>query len=178
LAFNPLKSGSDKDLLSRLKSGDQRAWADYTREYSVRVYNFLLAKLPNAEDADDVLSETMLATVKAVQTFDGRASLSTLTFAIAQRKLADFWRRRQQTSELLDTISTNAVATDRLEFMEALNKLPKPSQDVLLLRYQVGLGVQEIADVIGRSYKAVESLLSRAREQLREALEDVISQNE
>lgn len=172
-----MKSGSERDLLYRLKSGDQHAWAEFTREYSARVYNYLLAKLPNSEDADDVLSETMLAAVKAVQTFDGRASLSTLIFAIAQRKAADFWRKRQQTTELLETMQATPVVTDHLEFMEALNKLPKHSQEVLLLRYQVGLGVQEIADVIGRSYKAVESLLSRAREQLREALEDVVSQN-
>ena len=39
------------------------------------------------------------------------------------------------------------------------------------MRYPVGLGVDEIADTLGQSYKATESLLSRARMELRKALE-------
>ena len=51
--------------------------------------------------------------------------------------------------------------------------LPEISRQVLLLRYQVGLSVSEIAEVIDRSYKGTESLLSRARTQLRAALDRV-----
>lgn len=174
--FNPVKPRSDHDLLKRLKSGDEHAWDEYTRDYGARVYNYLLTNLPNAEDIEDVLNETMGAAVKAIQKFDGNASLATLTFALARRKVADFWRKRQPTSELLETVTTDSIETERLEFLEALSKLPKPSQEALLLRYHTGLSVDEIAKVMERSYKGVESLLSRAREQLREALEDVVSQ--
>jgi DNA-directed RNA polymerase specialized sigma24 family protein len=51
--------------------------------------------------------------------------------------------------------------------------LPEISRQVLLLRYHVGLSVSEIAEIIERSYKGTESLLSRARSQLRAALERV-----
>ncbi len=177
MTFGNTKPRSDSDLLQRLKSGDQRAWAEYTQVYSARLYNYLHSNLPNAEDIEDVLSETMLAAVKALPTFDGQASLTTFTFALAQRKMADFWRKRQPTSELAETVSSASVDTGQLEFQEALNRLPEPSRQALLLRYQVGMGVPEIATVMNRSYKAIESLLSRAREQLREALEGVIGEN-
>jgi DNA-directed RNA polymerase specialized sigma24 family protein len=48
--------------------------------------------------------------------------------------------------------------------------LPELSKQALILRYHVGLSVGEIAQVIDRSYKGTESLLSRARQQLRDAM--------
>lgn len=165
---------SDHDLLRRLKLGDQQAWTEFTREYGARVYNYLLSNLPSQEDVQDVLNETMFGAVKAVQKFDGKASLSTLVFKIAKHKLADFYRKHQNTLELLDTVpensNSNAGSTERIEFLEALEGLPEASREALLLRYQVGLSVGEVAQVMERSYKGVESLLSRAREQLRKIL--------
>ena len=177
--FDPMNPRSDHDLLRRLKSGEQQAWTEFTREYGARVYNYLLSNLPSHEDVQDVLNETMFGAVKAVQKFDGNASLSTLVFKIAKHKLVDFYRKHQNMSELLDTVpeNSNSGATERIEFLEALEDLPEASREALLLRYQVGLSVSEVAQVMDRSYKGVESLLSRAREQLRKALDDAIGQN-
>jgi RNA polymerase sigma factor (sigma-70 family) len=57
--------------------------------------------------------------------------------------------------------------------MDALDALPEQLRQALLLRYHVGLSVSEVAEVMDRSYKGAESLLSRARTQLREALRRV-----
>lgn len=172
--------GTDAILLKRLQGGDNDAWGQVTREYSPRLFGYLRQNLPTAEDAEDVLSETMAASVRAVQNFDGRAALSTFLYAIAYRKVADFWRRSASPTASLDNeaeghelAQTDPDVHDRMDFEEALNRLPELSRQVLLLRYQVGLGVDEIAEVVDRSYKGTESLLSRARAQLREAMKGV-----
>lgn len=171
--------GTDADLLKRLQGGDNGAWTSVTRDYAPRLYNYLRQNLPTADDAEDALSETMAAAVRAIANFDGRAALSTFLYAIAFRKVADFWRRTPHTMSLdgggeRDSAQYTIEDPDvgqRLEFEEALNSLPELSRQVLLLRYQVGLGVDEIAEVVSRSYKGTESLLSRARTQLRDAIE-------
>ncbi len=173
------QTGTDAELLKSLQGGDNSAWTAVTRDYSPRLYAYLRQNLPTAADAEDVLGETMAAAVRAVGSFDGRAALSTFLYSIAFRKVADFWRRNQNHSSLdlphsddgPEPGADDPDVGDRLDFEEALNSVPELSRQVLLLRYHVGLGVPEIAEVIGRSYKGTESLLSRARIQLRDAIE-------
>lgn len=65
-----------------------------------------------------------------------------------------------------------SLSSDSMEFQEILQKLRPNHLQVLLMRYHVGLGVDEIAKVLGVSYKSTESLLSRARLELRKALDN------
>lgn len=170
------RTGTDADLLKRLQRGDNDAWAAVTRDYSPRLLAYLRQNLPNSEDAEDALSETLAASVRAIGNFDGRAALSTFLYAIAYRKIADFWRRHTQVASLdnesspIEVIAPGPSIQERMEFEDAMETLPEASRQVLLLRYQVGLGVDEIAEILDRSYKGTESLLSRARGQLRDAI--------
>ena len=169
------QAGADLALLRRLQAGDELAWTQLTQEYSPRLYAYLRHNLPSAADAEDALSETLLAAVRALPAFDGRVSLSAFLYALDYRKMADFWRRRHDTAPLLESVaaSNEPGAGAEAELEELLDALPELSRQVLLLRYQVGLSVSEIAEVIDRSYKGTESLLSRARSQLRAALDRV-----
>ncbi|MCX6049909.1 MAG: RNA polymerase sigma factor [Chloroflexi bacterium] len=164
------KSRSEQDLLLRLKNGDEHAWSFVTQEYGTRLYNFLLKKLPTAEDVEDVLMETMAAAVRSIGTFDGKASLSTFLFSLANHKRVDFYRRHQKTVELTEMVVDRNSGTASVEFQELLNELRPEYREILLLRYQTGLGVDEIATLIGKNYKSTESLLSRARQELRKAM--------
>lgn len=121
------------------------------------------------EDAQDVLSDTLLGLVQSIKNFDGNVNLSTFIYSIAYRKVADYWRRSKQTYELPMWISTAGPSSMGIELQEALAELPEQAQQALLLRYHVGLSVAEIAEVLGRSYKGTESLLSRVRRQFHNA---------
>ena len=162
--MEPVSPGtSEHELLQRLQRGENAAWQELVRVYSPRLYSFLRHNLPSADDAEDVLSETLAAAVRALRTFDGQAALSTFLYSLAYRKMADFWRRNQKTTELLEHVAAAEPYGERVELEEVLNGLPELTRTVLLLRYQVGLSVPEIATIIDRSYKGTESLLSRAR---------------
>jgi RNA polymerase sigma-70 factor (ECF subfamily) len=170
--------GTDAELLKRLQLGDNAAWTEVTRVYGPRLYAYLRNSLPTADDTEDVLSETMAAAVRAIRSFDGASALSTFLYSIAYRKAADFWRRSgpatssldDQDAPALEPVAKGTDMQERVQFLEVLDSLPEASRQVLLLRYEMGLGVDEIAQVIDRSYKGTESLLSRARMQLRDAL--------
>lgn len=172
--MDPVASGdrSEAELLRRLQAGDQQAWTAFVQMMTPRLLNYLRHNLPTLQDAEDVLSETLYAAVHALPSFDGKASLATFIFSLAYRKIADFYRKRQDVVELSEQRASAGVSSKSVEFEEVVDGLPETTKQVLLLRYYVGLNVGEIAQVIDRSYKGTESLLSRARQQLRDALEE------
>ena len=160
----------ERALLARLQVGDEAAWSEFVAAESPRLFRYLRHNLPTAADAEDALSETMLAAVRALPTFDGGVPTTAFLYAIAYRKTADFWRKRSATVELLDTLPATTMSDVSAELMDAVDSLPEQLKQALLLRYHVGLSVSEVAEVMDRSYKGAESLLSRGRTQLREAL--------
>ena len=158
-------------LLQRLQAGEQAAWAELVAEQSPRLFRYLRHNLPTNADAEDALSETLMAAVRALPSFDGGVSITAFLYSLAYRKVADFWRKRSSTVELSETLAAPPTTEISAEFIDALDSLPEQLRQVLLLRYHVGLNVSEVAEVMDRSYKGAESLLSRARVQLREALQ-------
>jgi len=153
------------DYLERLQAGDNRAWEKFMAEWNPRLYSYVSYNLRGADEVQDILSETWLGVLQGICNFDGNVALSTFLYSIAYRKIADYWRSKQVTAELPEWLSTAGPNDTRIELYEALAQLPQEAQQVLLLRYHVGLSVTEIAEVLGRSYKATESLLSRVRRQ-------------
>lgn len=162
---------TDAEFLRQLQQGEESAWQQLLDEWQEPLYRYLCYNLPSAEVAQDVLGETFVALVQAIKRFDGNVAISTFIYSIASRKSADFYRRRRQTLELPDTLTVPGPSLDSLEFREVLAQLSPQYREALLFKYEVGLSVGEIAQIIGRSYKATESLLSRGRRELLAALE-------
>jgi len=165
-------SFSEAELLRRLKQGDQEAWTELVSgDYSVSLYNYSRSRLPTPQDIEDVVIETFGAAVRAIQNFDGRAKLSTFLISLANRKIADFWRRQPaDMAELSEAFVGPGLSQESIEFMEILYLLKEEHRQVLLMRYHIGLGVDEIASILGKTYRGAESLLSRARAELRRAM--------
>lgn len=161
---------ADKAMLQRLQAGDEAAWSEFVAVESPRLFRYLRHNLPTAADAEDALSETMLAAVRALPSFDGGVPTISFLYSIAYRKIADFWRKRSTTVELSETLPAAPMTDVSAEFVEVLDAMPEQLRQALLLRYHVGLSVSEVAEVMERSYKGAESLLSRARAHLRDAL--------
>lgn len=170
-ASSKVSRNARAQLLMRLRDGDQNAWDEVYREWSQKIFSYLRFNLPTSEDAEDLLSETFMAAVKSIHHFDGKSALSTWLYTLAHNKMVDFWRSHQVTEELPLNLSVSEEESG-LDFQESLNRLPSDAQQALLLRYREGLGVDEVAKVMGKTYKATESLLSRARAALKVALRD------
>jgi len=174
-------------LVQRLRSGDSTAVEEFYGIYSKRLYYLVLEQVGRDRVvAEDLVQEVFLAALGSLDKFRGESQLYTWLRSIASHKLNDFYRRqaRQPRAERSDA-DTDALrlerATDneqpvqsvmeheetREEIQQALVDLPQDYRRVLILKYLEEMPVLEISQVMGRSPKSVEGLLSRARKALR-----------
>jgi RNA polymerase sigma-70 factor (ECF subfamily) len=140
-----------------------------------QVYGYLLPRCGSASLAEDLVSETFLAAVNASR----RGSLSEVNVAwlvsVARHKLVDHWRRlqREQRSLAIAEAADAHVDDPWDEWLDAdaaysaLARLPIPQRAALTLRYLDGLPVAIVAEHLGRSLHATETLLARSRAALR-----------
>jgi RNA polymerase sigma-70 factor (ECF subfamily) len=181
----------DQELVNRLLRGDSRAFDQFFNEYYPKLYRFAKRRLPHdASAAEDVAQATLCRALGSLQGFRGEAALMTWLCTLCRRELAGRWHEarpfatapalaeddpevRAALESLLAVESNDPVlAAGRAEVREsicaALDYLPSPYADVLEWKYVHDLSVAEIAGRLGRSTKATESLLTRARESFRE----------
>jgi RNA polymerase sigma-70 factor (ECF subfamily) len=137
------------------------------------VYGYLLPRCGSVALAEDIAAETFVAAVHGLER--GAAPVPTVPWliGIARHKLVDHWRRseREQRS-LTPTVGDEAhdpwPEVTRVDAVHAvLARLSAAHRAALVLRYVDGLSVAEVAQCVGRSLHATETLLVRARSALR-----------
>jgi len=140
-----------------------------------QVYGYLLPRCGNVVVAEDLTAETFLAAVVATQ--QGAVPDVTVPWLIgvARHKLVDHWRRqgRDDRRRALAGPLGDAVddpwedELDRAAVYTALTRLNGHQRAALTLKYLDGLPVADVAAHVGRSVRATETLLARARAALR-----------
>ena len=159
-------------------TGDNHAFTEFYHRYIPRLYRSIFFAAGNhSEDAEDILQETMLAVTRNLRRFEGNSRLYTWLYSIAQHKLHDFFRRQKRDRTHLDPVPSEdldlAVPAEegalirKDDFERAFQRLPGHYRTVLVGKYIDGFSVSELAVVMQRSEKSIESLLTRAREALR-----------
>jgi len=143
-----------------------------------QVYGYLLARVRSRALAEDLTSDTFLAGVAAVQ----RGTDITVGWlvTVARNKLVDHWRRREREERSLrmvhdageQTVEPWSVELDSLRAYAILDSLATQHRAALTLRYLDGLPVVRVASILGRTVRATEALLVRARAAFRRAYEE------
>lgn len=127
--------------------GDHAAFRIFYRTQSVRLWKFLLARGCDAETAYDLVAEAFLRFFQTVCR-DPRAPAA-LLYRIAINLRIDDYRRRKVSPEVrVDDESTDVAAAEPDEHgyvRELISGLPETEQNLLLLRYWIGLSHKEIA---------------------------------
>jgi RNA polymerase sigma-70 factor (ECF subfamily) len=161
------------------------------------VYNTALGIVQNSEDAEDVTQEVFIQVYRSIDQFKGDARLSTWIYRITTTKALDHIRSRRRkkrfafitslfgpNDELVhDPVDFQhpGVALDRKEqaalLFRMIEQLPENQKVAFTLHKTEDLSYQEIAEVMKLSVSAVESLLFRARQNLRKLLEKHYQQN-
>ena len=142
-----------------------------------QVYGYVLTRCGSAAIAEDVTSETFLAAVKAVRAGEPPELTVAWLIGVARHKLVDHWRRSAREERNLTVVegALDDPWDDELDVdaaHRALQRLSGYHRAALTLRYLDGLTVGEVADLIGRSVHATETLLVRARAALRRVYEE------
>jgi RNA polymerase sigma-70 factor (ECF subfamily) len=188
---------NELELIQQLRAGDEQAFKSLVANYQDLVYNTALGVVQNSEDAEDVAQEVFIQVYRSIDQFKGDARLSTWIYRITTTKALDHIRSRKRKKRFAFITSLfgpndelvhepvdfqhPGVALDRKEqaalLFKMIEQLPDNQKVAFTLHKTEELSYQEIADVMQLSVSAVESLLFRARQNLRKLLEKYYQQN-
>jgi RNA polymerase sigma-70 factor (ECF subfamily) len=172
----------ERGLRDAVLAGDERAWRTWYDEAYAELYRYVLWRCGGLRDrADEVVQDAWLTAVRRVRTFHPEAGpFSAWLRGIAANLLRNAFRlqrRRGRTEALTGEIAqADGTLEQRLRaesVARALGALPERYEDVLRAKYLDGLSMAEIAAARAETVKAVESLLSRARQAFREAYHEL-----
>jgi RNA polymerase sigma-70 factor (ECF subfamily) len=173
-------SSDELQLVSAILGKDRKATAQFVSRYADAIYGYVNHRLaPRGDLVEDVVQDVFLAALASLASFQGTSSLRTWLLGIARHKVEDHYRRRLRAPEPLDEEAAGALTDDPLpdeaidrerareKAQHVLQQLHEPYRFVLLWRYWEGRSVREIADATGKTEKAVERMLARARARFR-----------
>ncbi len=183
--MNEGQQNIDNQLVQELVQGNPEAVEELVARYADDIFRFVYNQVGgSAQDAEDVVQETFIAALKAVRRFRGDSTLKTWLFSIASHKAADHQRRVGRHPQINMQDMTYPLHTDgplpeqlferfeiRQTLRQALLYLPAHYRTALILKYVEELSVREIAHIMKRSVKSVESILVRARRLLAQIFE-------
>jgi len=162
-------------LVRRAAEGDRGAFTALLGPHLKTVFNFVRAKLPTLEDAEDVSQETVLAAWEALPGFGGRSEFRTWLLGLARRKTADFYRARRVAEEYSENEAAEEDFTIRADenaaLARALESLEPYERELVFLIFTAQLSYAEAADVAQVPVGTVKSRMSAVRKKLRELME-------
>ncbi len=182
----------ERTLVEQLKSGDQAAFKTIVDTWQNMVYNTALGIMQHAEDAEDITQEVFSQVYQSIHGFKGDSKFSTWLYRITSSKALDHLRRSRRKKRfafLTRLIGENnetmenppdfhhpGVVLDNKEqaavLFKAIEKLPDNQRIAFTLNKVEGLSYQEISEVMDTTVSSVESLLHRAKSNLRKWLKD------
>ena len=179
-----------------MKRGEESAFRSLVEQYQDLVYNTALGIVQNESDAEDVAQEVFIQVFRSIGTFKSEAKLSTWIYRITTTRALDLLRARKSKKrfgllkrlweteeespvENISDFNHPGVSLERKEeaaqLMTAIAQLPENQKVAFVLHKLEGLSYLEVAEVMGNTLPAVESLMHRARLNLRKILEKKIS---
>lgn len=152
----------------------QHNLADLYEAHRTHVYRYVYGRCGDHELAQDITQDVFVIVARQPNT---EVNIGWL-FTVARNRMVDVLRRRRihyEKAPVLAATLHNAESAshsiDNTNMVAAVEQLRANHRTALLLHYVEGYKIAEIAELLGRSPKGVEALITRARKALREALE-------
>jgi RNA polymerase sigma-70 factor, ECF subfamily len=184
----PEAAVSFESEVARLRGGDLEAAARLMERYQHRLYRYLLRMVGQPATAEDLFQQTWLRVMEHARSYDPRRPFEGWLFGVAHNAAIDYLRRRQPESldEPLPSGDTRAelapspeagiveklLAQERAgQVTAALAELPTAFREVLTLRFEEEMKLEEIAVALALPLGTVKTRLHRALKALRRVLE-------
>ena len=185
---NPETYSNADEAIARLKRGDPDALTAILAQHQQRLYRFLLRLVQDRALADDLFQQTWLRVMEKIGSYDARARFDTWLFSVAHHLAIDHFRRKRGSS-LDEPDDTGVTPGDRLQsgglsplealleseragiLVAAIAELPAIHREILSLRFEEGMKLEQIAEVAAIPLSTVKSRLTRALESLRDRVE-------
>ena len=154
---------------------------DLYRRHVGDVYRYTYAVLGNHADAEDVTQTTFVNALRALERGEQPREPSHWLLAIAHNLVRQRWRQaatRPTMVELVQDVPDDEPGEDDVqldELVRALQRIPTSQREALVMRELEGRSYKEIAELLGLTTSALETLLFRARRSLAEELENLVT---
>jgi RNA polymerase sigma factor (sigma-70 family) len=161
---------------------DESTFRAFIKEHQDRVFNVVLKMVQQINDAEEITQDVFVDVYRRPDAFRGGSSVTTWLYRIAMNKSIDHLRRKRKwslfgsfndTDQLSDFSHPGVQVEDREKAMllfKAMKKLPDKQHKAWVLSEMENLSYKEISEVMNVSISSVESLLFRARQNLRKIL--------
>ena len=167
---------------------DPNAFRTFIQEHQDRVYNLVLNRVQQAEDAEEITQDVFIAVFKNPGAFRGDSSVATWLYRIAINKCIDHLRKKQSkgrrrlarlfssTDEMNEPadLSHPGVLSENKEktglLFKAMKQLPEKQHTAWVLSEMENMSNKEISEILDTTVSSVESLLFRARQNLKKIL--------
>lgn len=187
----------EQALLSGLRAGDDDAYETLLRAYSGRMLAVARRFMADEDDAREAVQEAFVSAFKAMDRFEGDSRISTwLHRIVVNACLMKLRTRRRKPEESIDDLlprfadnghlqisgsgwepADRLIESDETRRMvrSAIERLPDPYRTVLLLRDIEEFDTEQTAEALGLTKAAVKTRLHRARQALRQLLDEQLS---
>jgi RNA polymerase sigma-70 factor, ECF subfamily len=172
---------------TRLRNGDPQAIAALMTRYQHRLYRYLLRMVSESGTAEDLFQQTWLRIIERSRNYDDRRSFEGWLFAVAHNLAIDYLRRRkpesldeplqsgETQSSQLQSIDQGALdqilSRERADIVsEAISGLHVSFREVITLRFEEEMKLEEIAAVLSLPVGTVKTRLHRGLKALRNSL--------
>jgi RNA polymerase sigma factor (sigma-70 family) len=177
---------SEKEIIDRVLSGDQQAFAGLVAQYQNYVFTLVLRMIKSREDAEEVAQDVFIKAYRSLKDFRGDSKFSTWLYTIANTTSITFLRKKKLDIQSLDNEQVFEVADSvdsgfRANLVEqkskkemvyhAVSMLSSEDAEVITLFYQHEQNLQEIGKILGQEPNTVKVRLHRARTRLKEKME-------
>ena len=178
------------EFVEQLQQGNESAFRKLVDDWQDMVYNTAVSIVQNPEDADDITQEDFVQVYQSVSSFKGESKISTWLYRITLSKALDHEKRKKRkkrfafVQSLFGTRDEEqlhphdfdhpGILAEKKEsaaaLFKALKQLPESQRIAFTLHKMEGQSYQEIAEIMNTSLYAVESLMGRAKGNLKKTL--------
>jgi RNA polymerase sigma-70 factor (ECF subfamily) len=170
---------ADLELAAAVLQKDRKATAEFVALHADALYSYIRHRLiPRLDIVDDILQDVFLAAWDNLASFRGESTLRTWLLSIARHKVEDYYRKRSKDLEVPGPEGIEALEAEFVDLQleeridehwldekvqRTLMALPETYSLILLWRYWEKRSTRDIAVATGKTEKAVERLIARAR---------------
>ncbi len=180
-------------LLEKIAQGSEPALAELYAAFKLKVYNTALSYLQNTVEAEEITQDVFVKIYQNAARFEGKSSVNTWIYRITVNQAIDRLnhRNRQKRFGIVIRLFQGEKAAPAIDLphfdhpgvvlekkedarilFQAIESLPEHQKTAFILSFIEELPRQEVAEVMEISLKAVESLLQRAKANLRAKLDE------
>jgi RNA polymerase sigma factor (sigma-70 family) len=180
---------SDTELISRVLSGDQPAYAGLVQRYQEYVFSLCIRFTRNREDAEEVAQDVFIKAYKSLADYRGTAKFSTWLYTIAYTTSVTSLRKKRLDTSSIDeeknfiqlANTDSGMNANRIEqksklqqLNHAISLLSADDAAIITLFYKGEQSLEETATILGIDANTAKVRLHRARSRLRSKLETLL----